>query len=49
MAGDLIRTTLSTVGADFSEKERTAAEIEAWSEALADMFCAYLVSLGHRD
>jgi AcrR family transcriptional regulator len=48
MAGDLIRTTLSTVGADFSEKERTAAEIEAWSDALADMFCAYLVSLGHR-
>jgi hypothetical protein len=47
-AGDLIRTTLSTVGVDFSEKERTSVEIEAWCDALADMFCAYLVSLGHR-
>jgi hypothetical protein len=33
---------------DFSEKERTSVEIEAWCDALADMFCAYLVSLGHR-
>jgi len=46
--GELIMKTLSAVGADFSEKERTADEIEAYSNALADMFCAYLRSLGHR-
>jgi AcrR family transcriptional regulator len=44
---DLIRTTLSSVGADFSESPRTGAEIEAYCDALADMFCAYLKSLGH--
>jgi AcrR family transcriptional regulator len=48
MTGELIMKTLSAVGADFSEKERTASEIEAYSDALADMFCAYLRSLGHR-
>ncbi|MEI9426491.1 TetR family transcriptional regulator [Mesorhizobium sp. Cs1299R1N3] len=48
MAGDLIRTTLSSVGAEFSEKPRTSAEIEAYSDALADMFCAYLKNLGHQ-
>ena len=48
VAADLIRTTLSSVGANFSEKERTSAEIDAYSDALADMFCAYLRSLGHR-
>ncbi|TPO11292.1 TetR family transcriptional regulator [Mesorhizobium sp. B1-1-5] len=48
LAGDLIIKTLSAVGADFSERERTADEIEAYSDALADMFCAYLRSLGHR-
>jgi len=46
--GELIMKTLSAVGADFSEKERTADEIEAYSNALADMFCAYLRRLGHR-
>lgn len=45
--GELLMKTLSTVGADFSEKARTSAEIEAYSDALADMFCAYLRSLGH--
>ncbi|MBN9222596.1 MAG: TetR family transcriptional regulator [Mesorhizobium sp.] len=48
MAGDLIRTTLSSVGAEYSESPRTGAEVEAYSDALADMFCAYLRSLGHR-
>ncbi|RUU52949.1 TetR family transcriptional regulator [Mesorhizobium sp. M2C.T.Ca.TU.002.02.1.1] len=48
MTGELIMKTLSAVGADFSEKERTAGGIEAYSDALADMFCAYLRSLGHR-
>jgi len=45
MAGDLIKTTLSTVGKEFSETPRKPAEIEAYSAAMADMFCAYLGSL----
>ncbi|WP_198088588.1 TetR family transcriptional regulator [Variovorax sp. E3] len=48
MAGDLIMKTLSTVGKDFSESPRTAAEIEAWSNAMADMFCTYMQSLAPR-
>ncbi|MDX8444085.1 TetR family transcriptional regulator [Mesorhizobium captivum] len=48
MAGELIMTTLSTVGQDFSASPRTSAEIEAYADALADMFCAYLRSLGHQ-
>ena len=48
MTAELVMKTLSAVGADFSAKERTSAEIEAYSDALADMFCAYLQSLGHR-
>jgi AcrR family transcriptional regulator len=42
LAGDLIGTTLSTVGKRFSESARTRAEIDSYAEALADMFCAYL-------
>ena len=34
-------TMFSAVGADFSETERTSAEIEAYYDALADMFCAH--------
>jgi AcrR family transcriptional regulator len=45
LAGDLITTTLSTVGAHFSESPRTPAEIEAYAAAMADMFCAYLEGL----
>lgn len=45
MAGHLITTTFSTVGKQFSESPRTAAEIEAYAEAMADMFCAYLKSI----
>ncbi|TIO47210.1 MAG: TetR/AcrR family transcriptional regulator [Mesorhizobium sp.] len=48
MAGQLIIKTLSAMGADFSENPRTEAEIEDYSDALADMFCAYLRSLGHQ-
>ena len=47
-AGDLIKTTLSTVGKEFSETPRTAAEIETHAGAMADMFCAYLGSLERR-
>ena len=48
LAGDLITTTFSAVGKEFSETPRTPAEIETYAEAMADMFGAYLASLGHR-
>ncbi|MFL9709597.1 TetR family transcriptional regulator [Methylobacillus sp. Pita1] len=42
---DIISTTLSTVGKEFSSIPRTSAEMERYAEALADMFCAYINSL----
>lgn len=39
LAADLITTTLSAVGKHFSGSPRTSAEIEAYAEAMADMFC----------
>ncbi|EGY01337.1 TetR family transcriptional regulator [Nitrospirillum viridazoti Y2] len=45
MAGDLIKTTVSQVGKDYSETPRTDAEISTYADAMADMFCAYLCSL----
>lgn len=48
LAADLITTALSSVGKDFSGSPRTDTEIEAYADAMADMFCAYLISLGHR-
>ncbi|CAM3434603.1 HTH tetR-type domain-containing protein [Bordetella sputigena] len=45
LAGDLITTTLSTVGKEFSESPRTPAEIRTYADAVADMFCAYLREL----
>jgi AcrR family transcriptional regulator len=44
LAGGLIKTTLSEVGKQFSESARTPDEIEAYADAMADMFCAYLGS-----
>ncbi|MEH2590633.1 TetR family transcriptional regulator [Bradyrhizobium sp. AZCC 1721] len=48
LAGELITTTLSAVGKQFSESPRTPAEIETYADAMADMFCAYLKGLAHR-
>jgi len=48
LAGDLITTTLSAVGRQFSESQRTSTEIETYAGAMADMLCAYLQSLGTR-
>ena len=48
MAGGLIKTTLSEVGKQFSESPRSQAEIEAYADAMADMFCAYLRHLDQR-
>ena len=45
LAGDLITTTFSSVGKQFSESPRTAQEIDAYADALGDMLCAYLDSL----
>lgn len=45
LAGDLITTTLSTVGKQFSESPRTADEMATYSDAMADMLCAYVNSL----
>lgn len=45
LAGDVITTTLSAVGKDFSETPRTPTEIRNYADAMADMFCAYLKSL----
>src|SRR5262249_29476208 len=38
LAGNLITATLSQVGKAFSETPRTAEEIEAYAEAMAEMF-----------
>jgi len=50
LAVDLIGTTLSTVGKQFSSRNPAPAPaaIDAYAEAMADMFCAYLRTLGCR-
>lgn len=48
LAGDLIITTLSKVGKQFSTAPRSPGEIEIYARAMADMFCAYLESLQRR-
>jgi AcrR family transcriptional regulator len=45
LAGDLITTTMTTVGKQFSETPRTATDVRAFAAAMADMFCAYLRAL----
>lgn len=45
LAGDLIFTTLSAVGSSFSQTRRTKAEIKAYADAMADMFCSHLQAL----
>jgi AcrR family transcriptional regulator len=45
LAGGLITTTLSAAGKQFSESPRARAEIEAYADAMADMFGAYLKGL----
>lgn len=42
LAADLIITTLSAVGKQFSTTAPTAAQIKIYSDAMADMFCAYI-------
>ena len=45
LAASLITITLSQVGKRFSESRRGPAEIEAYADAMADMFSAYLNTL----
>ncbi|TXI11021.1 MAG: TetR/AcrR family transcriptional regulator [Rhizobium sp.] len=45
LATDLVTATLGTVGKQLSEGSQEPEEIEAYGEAMADMFCAYLESL----
>ena len=47
LAGNLIFTTFNSVGKKFSESRHTPVEIEAYANAMADMFCAYLGQLKH--
>lgn len=42
LAVELIGTTMSAVGKQFSGTPRRPAEIAAFADAMADMFCAYL-------
>jgi len=42
LAGELVLSTMSAVGQEFSEVQRTDEEITAYADALADMLCAYL-------
>ncbi|WP_227590879.1 hypothetical protein [Klebsiella aerogenes] len=48
MAVELITTTLSAVGKQFSETPRTDAEIDAYADALADMLCGYIREVADR-
>lgn len=45
-AGGLVMRTMSIVGKEFSEAPRSDEEIEAYADAMAEMFCAYLQRLG---
>jgi AcrR family transcriptional regulator len=45
LAGELITATLTAAGKQFSESPRTPAEVKAYADAMADMFCAYLKSV----
>ncbi|BAE73880.1 Nucleoid occlusion factor SlmA [Sodalis glossinidius str. 'morsitans'] len=47
-AGELITTTLSTVGHAVSENARSPKAVNRWAEGMADMFCAWLTSLQAR-
>lgn len=45
IAGELIATTLTTVGKEFSQTLRAKNEIDAYAGAMADMLCAYVDKL----
>ena len=45
LAGELIAATMGVIGKRISERTADPAAIASWSDALADMLCAYLASL----
>lgn len=45
LAADLVMTTLSAVGKEFSDNRLTDAEIATYADAMADMVCAYIERL----
>jgi hypothetical protein len=45
LVGDLVVTTMTAVGKEFSATPRTGVEIEDYAEAMADMLRAYLTSI----
>lgn len=45
IAADLIVATMTSVGKKFSESPRMSCEIDAYADAMADMFCGYLKAL----
>ncbi|WP_343550631.1 TetR family transcriptional regulator [Pantoea sp.] len=45
-ASDLINSTLGNVGKHFSESPRTPAEIQAYAQDMAQMFCAWIREKG---
>jgi AcrR family transcriptional regulator len=44
LAADLVMTTLSAVGKNISEQNRSGAEVDRFAAALAEMFCGYVQS-----
>ncbi|MGU3651925.1 TetR family transcriptional regulator [Mycolicibacterium sp. A43C] len=49
VAADMITRTMTVVGEDFSQCQRTSAEITTYADAMADMFCAYLTELARNE
>ncbi len=45
LAAELIETTMTQAGKQFSERPRSLKEIENYARAMSDMFCAYLERL----
>lgn len=45
VAANLIMTTMTAVGKQFSASPQSYEEIEAYSDAMADMFCGYVKAL----
>jgi AcrR family transcriptional regulator len=48
LASDLLTDVLGAAGKQFSEQPRTPAEIDAYADAMTQMFCAWLDRLGGR-
>jgi len=45
---DVVMTTMSVIGKKVSEQSRSRAEVEAWAQAMGEMFSVYLSSLATR-